>query len=79
MHLALHRVVLLMLALVCCGKLAQSCLLPIWCLPLQLHGAHLGCISQWAVCLQFGLQVSCAGAWNGFNCRALLGLICFHF
>merc|ERR1711884_672491 len=48
----------LILALVCCGKLAQSCLLPIWCLPLQLHGAHLGCISQWVVCPHFAY-----GAW----------------
>ena len=32
---------------VCCGKLAQGCLLPTWCLPaLQLQGATLGCISQ---------------------------------
>ena len=64
--------VLLILALVCCGKLAQSCLLPIWCLPLQLHGAHLGCISQWVVCPHFCIWCM---AWSLSSCLGLSAFI----
>ena len=55
---------------VCCGKLAQGCLLPTWCLPaLQLQGANLGCLSQWAVCLHLLLfltpitRLACSTLW----------------
>ena len=58
---------------VCCGKLAQGCLLPTWCLPaLQLQGASLGCLSQWAVCLHLLLSLTSLPTLGFDSCWILL-------